>query len=473
MRIRIFALAAFLLGVTAAHAQPVTVIGPAPVAGNIPIFNSPTVVKDSGYNPATLPSSTFVVGTTPISGGTANCIFYDVSNVLQCLATANNSILATDGSGVPGWATTLPSGFTSIDQNILNAQTSAYSAASTDCGKTITLGGSAEYALTVGAASGFPASCTVNIDNIDTGRGKVMTINGVTFPLGGILWPGMKFTLKNVGNVWTIFGLNNLWKITSAIQFNVDTVNGVDGNNDCLGATGTSGACATLANATTQFCKIAQVVAAQVTFQTVTEQTHPTQNLCVYQSAALLEENNNPIIQGDTTNTCSTAANFVINGISAESITTAWTITGIQLGPASSNTAVLADNHSRLYLSHVVFPTATVYHMEASYDAFIEMIGSYCITGGAAAHASSQSGSKILAKPTITVTISNTPAFSTAYAQSTLNAFQEWQSVTFSGSATGVRYSATLGGGIDTNGGGATFLPGNSGGTATSPGWYN
>lgn len=41
------------------------------------------------------------IGATTIGGGTNNCIAYDVSGIFQCLATANNGLLVTNGSGVP------------------------------------------------------------------------------------------------------------------------------------------------------------------------------------------------------------------------------------------------------------------------------------------------------------------------------------------------------------------------------------
>lgn len=43
---------------------------------------------------------------------------------------------------------------------------------------------------------------------------------------------------------------------------------------------------------------------------------------------------------------------------------------------------------------------------------------------------------------------------------------------TFTGTVTGKRYNAITGGGIQTFGAGASYIPGNSAGTATSPGWY-
>lgn len=72
----------------------------------------------------------------------------------------------------------------------------------------------------------------------------------------------------------------------------------------------------------------------------------------------------------------------------------------------------------------------------------------------------------------ITVTITGTPAFSWVTVAATSMGLVEMPGVTFSGSATGVRYSATTAGGINTGGGGATYIPGNSNGSVTSPGWY-
>jgi hypothetical protein len=45
--------------------------------------------------------------------------------------------------------------------------------------------------------------------------------------------------------------------------------------------------------------------------------------------------------------------------------------------------------------------------------------------------------------------------------------------VTYSGAATGSRYGAALNGVIQTNGGGATYFPGNSAGSTSVGGQYN
>jgi hypothetical protein len=97
---------------------------------------------------------------------------------------------------------------------------------------------------------------------------------------------------------------------------------------------------------------------------------------------------------------------------------------------------------------------------------------SYTVSGGAATHCSA-SGNAFLAINTATVTVSGTPAFSASFAQAGDNGTLQSLASTFSGSATGVRYSVSLNGVIDTGGGGANFFPGNSAGTTSTGGQYH
>ena len=71
----------------------------------------------------------------------------------------------------------------------------------------------------------------------------------------------------------------------------------------------------------------------------------------------------------------------------------------------------------------------------------------------------------------ITVTLTGTPAFAN-FAAVSGPSILEIASVTFSGSATGTRYIVTKNGVIDTGGGGATYLPGGTGGSTASGGQY-
>jgi len=94
------------------------------------------------------------------------------------------------------------------------------------------------------------------------------------------------------------------------------------------------------------------------------------------------------------------------------------------------------------------------------------------ISGGMSALVSAQDGG-IVRFYGITVTLTGTPAFSWTTIAAGFGGLVSVSGVTFSGAATGVRYSAGSAGGINTGGGGASFIPGNSSGSATSPGWYN
>ncbi len=117
------------------------------------------------------------------------------------------------------------------------------------------------------------------------------------------------------------------------------------------------------------------------------------------------------------------------------------------------------------------FGTCVASHvLAAAPGSFLSMIANYTISGGSIYHLNAQFLGYIRATG-ITVTLTGTPAFSIAYANAS-NMGAMLCSGSFSGSATGPRYAALQGGGINTGGAGANFFPGNSSGTATSPGWY-
>lgn len=108
--------------------------------------------------------------------------------------------------------------------------------------------------------------------------------------------------------------------------------------------------------------------------------------------------------------------------------------------------------------------------LAAAPGAFLSMLSNYTISGGSIYHLNVQFGAYIRATG-LTVTLTGTPAFSIGYANAS-NMGAMLVSGSFSGAATGPRYTVLQGGGINTGGGGASFFPGNSAGTATSPGWY-
>lgn len=117
------------------------------------------------------------------------------------------------------------------------------------------------------------------------------------------------------------------------------------------------------------------------------------------------------------------------------------------------------------------FSACSSYHAFADAGGRVRFSANWNTTGGAFASLGGQSGG-IVDIATRSTAITGAPAWGSAYASFSLNALLIANGFTFSGSATGARYGASTGGGIATFGGGANHFPGNSAGTATSPGWY-
>lgn len=95
---------------------------------------------------------------------------------------------------------------------------------------------------------------------------------------------------------------------------------------------------------------------------------------------------------------------------------------------------------------------------------------SYKISGAATNHLSAINNG-IVFNYSDTVTITGTPAF-TAFANAGGGGAIFSFGNTYSGSATGLRYSATLNGVINTSGGGASYFPGGTAGTTATGGQY-
>jgi hypothetical protein len=132
-----------------------------------------------------------------------------------------------------------------------------------------------------------------------------------------------------------------------------------------------------------------------------------------------------------------------------------------------------------VYLNH---PGANVYMGVMRYGACaanhlrtdagqLSLGGNYTISGSAVRHILMGARSTILGSG-ITVTLSGTPAWSSEFALVQTPGLLSLYSVTYSGSATGKRYTVTLNGVINTFGGGASYLPGNSAGSTATGGQY-
>jgi len=150
-------------------------------------------------------------------------------------------------------------------------------------------------------------------------------------------------------------------------------------------------------------------------------------------------------------------------------------VSGITFGGGAPLSAgLLALNGSRLSLvGGSVFEALSNYHVIAGRNSVIVLGGNYSIAGGSGSHVGAFDTSSIL-WGSINITLTGVPAFSSFVScgrTSTINA-GDAPSITFTGTATGQRYSVYSCAAIWTNGKGTSLFPGNAAGTVTAGGSY-
>jgi hypothetical protein len=176
-----------------------------------------------------------------------------------------------------------------------------------------------------------------------------------------------------------------------------------------------------------------------------------------------------PIIQGNV----GTPANVIISMTSANALVVdagAWVVQGFKL-QTSGYGAGFYVSAGTLSFQSINFGACALAHVFAAYPCRIWAIGDYSISGGGQSHIDVSGGAQI-DFTYVTVTITNTPNFTAGFVSAALLGGAALNNMTFSGSATGVRYTVNTNGVIFTNGGGASYLPGNSAGSAATGGQY-
>jgi len=172
-------------------------------------------------------------------------------------------------------------------------------------------------------------------------------------------------------------------------------------------------------------------------------------------------------VTGDTT----TPSNVVIQGGIQLSNAAVLSIGGFKTTTSFQGISV-TSNAILNVTGKMEYGAAGGQHLLVTYGGAVVISADYTISGGAAIHWLCKQGGRVVCVGR-TITLTGTPAFSSMFAYATQGAaVMEVYGNTFSGSATGVRYTTEYAAGIITGGGGANYLPGNSAGTATSPGWY-
>lgn len=177
-------------------------------------------------------------------------------------------------------------------------------------------------------------------------------------------------------------------------------------------------------------------------------------------------------IQGNS----GTPANVIISTTSASAISSAsiceWDIADLKVQTTTSGYGFALAN-SRVNIYNVNFGACASGHLRAYNHADVLVLSDCAVSGAAPLHWDVHGQGRLYTTGR-TLTITGTPAFSTGFARAYDAGVIGCATMTFSGSATGKRYTGVATNGvINTGGGGATYLPGNtSGDTPATGGQY-
>ncbi len=182
------------------------------------------------------------------------------------------------------------------------------------------------------------------------------------------------------------------------------------------------------------------------------------------------------ILQGNLT----TPTNVVLDvtassGVEAIRIRSGWKLSSFQIKNNTSGAILLNVQATAITCENVCYNANSTgqFHIFGIMGAAISYSGSLIqVAGGGISHIFLDGGAQFYQASTAVTTISGTPAFSLAFAYANLASGLRAGPATYSGSTTGKRYQAQLGGVIDVSGSGANYFPGSSAGTTATGGQY-
>ncbi len=112
-------------------------------------------------------------------------------------------------------------------------------------------------------------------------------------------------------------------------------------------------------------------------------------------------------------------------------------------------------------------------HLQVGRLACLVVAASYTVAGTTPqTHWNLTNNGVLIVNASLTISLSGTPAFSTAFIMATKCATTNTAGISWSGTATGVRYNVQSNAVVDTGGGGANYFPGNAAGSTATGGQY-
>ena len=133
--------------------------------------------------------------------------------------------------------------------------------------------------------------------------------------------------------------------------------------------------------------------------------------------------------------------------------------------------ALVALLGGHIQFGNIRFGSCGGVHVRAEIGGLVEAVGDYSIVAAAASHFSTGLAG-VIRVMSQSVTLTGTPAFSSAFAQGTTGGQTVLVGNTFSGAATGKRYDVILNAAVNVGGAGVNYLPGSAAGTTATGGQY-
>jgi hypothetical protein len=165
-----------------------------------------------------------------------------------------------------------------------------------------------------------------------------------------------------------------------------------------------------------------------------------------------------------------TPENVIIASMTETNVTTIYHVQGFKFVKNVGDVALRITN-SYLTFGLVNFGAGYLAHIYSSFGGVVVCNANYTISSGATYHwLLVDLGSIIVSSATITLT--GTPAFVTSFLYCTDISSAYIASDTFTGGATGKRYTIQANSAADTGGAATTYLPGNVAGTTATGGQY-
>lgn len=182
-------------------------------------------------------------------------------------------------------------------------------------------------------------------------------------------------------------------------------------------------------------------------------------------------------LRGNSSNTSAVLLSATAGScLSAISVIGPWYLDYLKIQTSSGTNLVAQGGTTFIALNGVNFGAAgpggnaQIYAGDGARIVFSQA-SPYTISGGAGFHVYAVNGGSIDCSG-VSVTLTGTPGFTGAFAYAIRTGVVRLAGNTYTGSATGVRYSASMNGVIDVGGAGINYLPGSSAGATATGGQY-